>query len=167
MVVAPQYVMLTLTPLEAQRFLLASLIYWFKFRNSNANRIFLTAILLLSCIHTVYMPYKGYQTITVSQQVYEKVKKKAEKESKSVSSYAGEILACYMEAEEKLSRYAPFIELFGFEGNSVILRDHKINRVVDVYLHEKQLYCAHDESKDCMHISFCFALPQVRRVIRG
>lgn len=118
-------------------------------------------------MYTVDMPYKGHQTITVSQSVYQKVKKKAEKEHKSIASYVAEVLVCYIEADEKLSRYAPFIELFGFEGNSVILKDHKINRVVDVYLHEKELYCAHDESEDCMHVSFCHALPQVRRVLRG
>ena len=116
---------------------------------------------------TIDMPYKGYQAITISQGIYEKVKLKAQKENKSISSYASEVLACYIEADEKLSRYAPFIEVVGFEGNSVVLRDHKLDSIIDVRLYDKKLLCVHDEAEDCMHVSFCHALPQVRRVLRG
>jgi len=113
------------------------------------------------------MPGKGYQVITVTQELYDRVKVKAQKEKKSISSYAAEVLACYMEADEKLSRYAPFIEVIGFEGNSVILRDHKDDQIIDVRLRDKKLHCVHDEADDCIHVSFCHALPQVRKVVRG
>ena len=113
------------------------------------------------------MPDKGFRSINVTEQVYEKIKLKAEHEKNSITAYASQILFSVIEAEEKLSRYAPFIEVIGFEGNSVILRDHKMDRVVEVYLHEKELSCMLDSSKDCVHVSFCHALPQTRRVIRG
>ena len=113
------------------------------------------------------MPGKGYQVITVTQELYDRVKVKAQKEKKSISSYASGVLACYMETDEKLSRYAPFIEVIGFEGNSAILRDHKTGDLVDIRLYDKELHCVNDESKDCVHVAFCQALPQVRKVVRG
>jgi hypothetical protein len=113
------------------------------------------------------MPDKGFHSINVTEEVYGKVKLKAEKEKKSITAYASHILASYMEADEKLSRYAPFIEVVGFEGNSIILRDHKLNRIIEVYLHEKEITCVHDDSKDCVHVSFCLALPQTTRVLQS
>ncbi len=113
------------------------------------------------------MPDKGFRSINVTEEVYQKVKLKAEQEKKSITAYASHVLASFMEADEKLSRYAPFIEVIGFEGNSVILRDHKLDRIVEVYLHEKELSCYYDDSKECVHVSFCHALPQVGRVVRG
>ena len=113
------------------------------------------------------MPDKGFRSITVTEEVHKRLTSKAEKEKTSVSSLASHVLACYMEADEKLGRYAPLIELFGFEGNCAILRDRKSNRSIDVYMNDKELFCAFDESKNCVHVSFCQALPQVRKVVRG
>ncbi len=113
------------------------------------------------------MPDKGFKSITVTEEVHKRLFSKSEKEKVSISYLASHILASSMEAEEKLGRYAPLIELLGFEDNYVLLKDRKLNRVADVYMHDKELFCALDESKNCIHISFCQALPQVRRVFRG
>ena len=113
------------------------------------------------------MPDKGFRTITIAEQVYEKVKLKAEQEKKSIASYATQVLASVIEADDRLSRYAPFIEVVGFEGNAAILRDHKVDRIIEVYMHKKELMCVYDGSKECVHVSFCLALPQVRKVVRG
>ena len=113
------------------------------------------------------MPDKGFKTITVPELLHDKIAKKAKKEDKSITVYATEVLASYMEADEKLSRYAPFIEVIGLEGNAAILKDNKLGRIVEVYLHKEELMCIQDQSKDCVHVTFCQALPQLRRVARG
>jgi|SRR3989304_1841342 len=113
------------------------------------------------------MPDKGFRSVNVAEEVYQKLRERAKHEKKSIAAYATQILASVMEADERLSRYAPFIEVIGFEGNSVILRDHKLDRIVEVYLHEKELSCYYDGSKDCLHVAFCHALPQVRKVVRS
>lgn len=112
------------------------------------------------------MPDKGFRTLTVSAAIYRKVKSKAQQEKKSVAAYATQVLANVLEADERLSRYAPLIEVVGFQGNSIILKDRRLDRIVEVYLHQKELSCFHDSSKDCIHVSFCHALSQVSRVIR-
>lgn len=113
------------------------------------------------------MPDKGFKTITVPVVLHGRINKKAKQENKSITTYATEILASYMEVDEKLSRYAPLLEPFGFEGNVAILWDHKKGRSVDVYLYDNKLQCGEDKSEDCIHVAFCQALPQVRRVTRG
>ena len=113
------------------------------------------------------MPDKGFKTITVSENVYKRIATKAEQENKSITAFATHVLASYMEVDEKLSRYAPYIEVIGFEGNSAILRDHKTGDLIDVRLHDKGLHCVYDEAKDCVHVAFCQALPQLRKVVRG
>ena len=113
------------------------------------------------------MPDKGFKTLTVTEEVYHKVKAKAEHEKRSIASYTSQVLASILEADEKLSHYAPSIEVIGFNGNSVILRDHKIGRIVEVYLSKKEASCVLDNSDDCIHVSFCYALPQVSKVVRG
>ena len=113
------------------------------------------------------MPDRGFKTITVSESVYKKIAANAEQEKKSITALATHVLASYMEVDEKLSRYAPYIEVIGFEGNSAILRDHKTGDIIDVRLHDKELRCVYDDARDCVHVAFCQALPQVRKVIRG
>jgi len=112
------------------------------------------------------MPDKGFRSVNVTQQVWEKLKSKAKQEQTSISAYATEVLTSFIEADERLSHYAPLIEVVAFEGNSVILRDKKLARIVEVYLHEKELSCRHDDSRECVHVAFCQALPQVRRFVR-
>ena len=113
------------------------------------------------------MPDKGFRSITVTEEVHKKLTVKADKEKTSVSFLASSVLASYMEADAKFGRYAPFLEHFGFEGNTAILWDHKKDRSVDVYLHDQKLHCSEDNSEECIHVAFCMALPQVRRVTRG
>lgn len=113
------------------------------------------------------MPDKGFKAITVTEEVHKGLTLKARKENTSVSSLASNVLACYMEADEKLGRYAPFLEHLGFEGNVAILWDHKKDKSVDVYQHDNKLQCGEDKLEDCIHVVFCQALPQVRRVTRG
>ncbi len=114
----------------------------------------------------VLMPDKGFRTVNVTEQIYQKIRTRAQQENKSITAYATQVLASVIETDEKLSRYSPFIEVVGFEGNSVILRDHKLDRIIEIYLHEEELSCVYDDSKDCVHVSFCHALPQVKKVVR-
>jgi hypothetical protein len=112
------------------------------------------------------MPDKGFRTVNVTEQIYQKIRTRAQQENKSITAYATQVLASVIETDEKLSHYSPFIEVVGFEGNSVILRDHKLDRIIEIYLHEEELSCVYDDSKDCVHVSFCHALPQVKKVVR-
>ncbi len=113
------------------------------------------------------MPDKGFRSVNVTEQVWEKLKSKAKKERTSISAFTTEVLTSFIEADERLSHYAPLIEVVAYEGNSIILRDKKLARIIEVYLHQKELSCRHDDdSKDCVHVSFCQALPQVRKFVR-
>ena len=53
------------------------------------------------------MPDKGFKTLTVTEKVYQKIKSKAKKEKKSVSSYTTNVLSGFIEADEKINQTSP------------------------------------------------------------
>ena len=117
------------------------------------------------------MPKEGFSVITITQQVHDKAKQrynqkvKAEKLHKSFSKYVNDLILETIEADENLSLAAPFIQKIGMEGNSIMLKDNKIGRIVEVQVHGKDLICMLDEKKDCVHVGYAYAIPEVYRVI--
>jgi len=118
------------------------------------------------------MPERGFKTITVSAQLYQKVQERAKKENKKAASYASEILETMLYVEDKFSNYVPFLELISLEGNEVVIRDSKKDRIVGVKARSSnggkiKFYCEFDDNTDyCPHTAFAAALPQVRNALR-
>ncbi len=119
------------------------------------------------------MPREGFRSITVSQAVYDRFYKryqthKKDLELKGISSFTGyitSILEELMMKEEIFARYAPFIQEFGVQGDTVILWDNKVNRSVEVVLKDKELYCRFDERSDCVHVGYAYSIPQVYSIM--
>lgn len=107
--------------------------------------------------------YKRSPTVAISEPVYSKAKAKAEARGMTLIDYVNEILLLNVEKDDFLKRYAPYIEAITV-GNTIVLRDHKINKVAEIYMKNGMLYCSHDESNDCMHIHFALALPDVAKI---
>ena len=70
-----------------------------------------------------------------------------------------------IEADENLSLTAPFMEKIGLEGNSIMIKDNKIGRIVEIQVHGKDLICMLDEKKDCVHVGYAYAIPEVYRLM--
>ena len=117
------------------------------------------------------MPDKGFKTVTVTEQLYEKVKQRAKKENKSAATYVSEILEVMLYVEENLSHsnYAPFLELISLAGDEVVLRDNKKGQIVGVRARadgrKVAFHCELDRRDDCPHAAFAAALPQVRNAV--
>ena len=84
--------------------------------------------------------------------------------SKFLKILQSDTLCLYFFFEYLFLSITPIIEIIGLEGNSAILRDKKLDRIVEVYLHQKELKCMNDNSKDCIHVGFCYALPQIKKI---
>ena len=118
------------------------------------------------------MPDRGFKTITVSSQLYQRVQQKAKKENKSAASFVSEILQIMLYVEEKFANYVPFLELVSLETDEVIMRDNKKDRIVGVKARSSdggkvKFYCELDDNTDyCPHTAFAAALPQVRNALR-
>ncbi len=118
------------------------------------------------------MPERGFKTITVAAQLYQRVQERAKKENKKAASYVSEILETMLYVEDKFSNYVPFLELISLEGNEVVIRDSKKDRIVGVKAKSSnggkvKFYCEVDGNTDyCPHTAFAAALPQVRNALR-
>jgi hypothetical protein len=117
------------------------------------------------------MPKEGFSVVTITQQAHDKARQrynqkvKSEKLSKSFSKYVNDIIIEKVEADENLSLTAPFMEKIGLEGNSIMIKDNKIARIVEVQVHGKDLVCMLDEKKDCVHVGYAYAIPEVYRLM--
>jgi hypothetical protein len=117
------------------------------------------------------MPKEGFSVITITQQAHDKAKQRynqkvrAEKLSKSFSKYVNDLIIETIEADENLSLSAPFMQKIGLQDNSIMIKDNKIGRIVEVQVHGKDLICMYDEKKDCMHVGYAYAIPEVYRVM--
>jgi hypothetical protein len=117
------------------------------------------------------MPKEGFSVVTITQLAHDKAKQrynqkvKSEKLAKSFSKYVNDLIMEQVEADENLSLSAPFMEKIGLEGNSIMVKDNKIGRIVEVQVHGKDLICMLDEKKDCIHVGFAYAIPEVYRLM--
>lgn len=117
------------------------------------------------------MPKEGFSVVTITQLAHDKAKQrynhkvKSEKLTKSFSKYVNDLIIEQVEADENLSLTAPFMEKIGLEGNSIMVKDNKIGRIVEVQVHGKDLICMLDEKKDCVHVGFAYAIPEVYRLM--
>jgi hypothetical protein len=117
------------------------------------------------------MPKEGFSVVTITQLAHDKAKQrynqkvKTQKLAKSFSKYVNDIIIEQVEADENLSLTAPFMEKVGLEGNSIMIKDNKIGRIAEVQVHGKELICMLDEKKDCVHVGFACAIPEVYRLI--
>lgn len=115
------------------------------------------------------MPKPGFKSITVSENVYRRffdayAKNKKELEFKGITSFSGYLTSMMeemMKRYEAHGRHAPFMEKLLIDQNSVIIKDNKTNRIVEVMLRNNELQCLLDDRKDCVHVGFVYSLPEL------
>jgi hypothetical protein len=117
------------------------------------------------------MPKEGFSVVTITQLAHDKARQrynqkvKTQKLNKSFSRYVNDIIIEQVEADENLTLSAPFMEKIGLESNSIMIKDNKIGRIVEVQVHGKDLICMLDEKKDCVHVGYAYAIPEVYRLM--
>jgi|SRR5580765_306145 hypothetical protein len=118
------------------------------------------------------MPKKGWRTVTVREQrlegldhLYQEDKRRPK--NQEFGGWFDNLLLEYVEFHEQLKEYGPFLEYNGTSVNTVHLYDHRIHKSVDVHINGKKrkLECMADETDCCTHVGFCFAIPEVYKVL--
>jgi hypothetical protein len=118
------------------------------------------------------MPKEGFSVITITELANEKArsmyrqKVKSGGENKSFSRYVNDLIIDRIEVDENLSFMAPFMQKAFLQGNSIMIKDNKIGRIVEVQVHGKELVCLNCKKKDCVHVGFACAIPEVYRVMK-
>lgn len=119
------------------------------------------------------MPKPGFKSITVSENVYNKFFKSYERnksglELKGITSFSGYLTSMMEEVmlkNETFAKHSPYIEKLSMDGNVIVLKDNKVNRIVEITLENGELQCLLDRKKDCIHIGFVYSLPQVYDIL--
>lgn len=122
------------------------------------------------------LPKDGFSVITIHSLAHDKARsmyklmvKTGKIKGKSFSKYVNDLILETIEADEALSLAAPHIEKSALLGNSVLLKDNKLGRIVEVQIDGKKrdLFCMYDMRNDCVHVGFACAIPQVYAVMKS
>jgi hypothetical protein len=100
-------------------------------------------------------------TVEIFKDTYDRMKASAEKMRWNTKEYINSVLSESIERDRFLQSYAPFLSKVGYQDNILFIRDAKLAKTAEIYLKDRALYCGLCESKDCMHIHYAFALPEV------
>jgi hypothetical protein len=119
------------------------------------------------------MPKEGFSVITITQEAHDKAKTRYNQKlklgqvesNKSFSRYVNDLIVEKVEEDENLARQAPFMQKVGMQDNSIMIKDNKIGRIAEVQVRGKDLVCMLDDRRDCVHVGFAYAIPDVYRVI--
>jgi len=103
-------------------------------------------------------------TVEIYKEIYENLKRGADSLNFEIKKYINELLAMNIEKDAFLKKYAPFLEKVGLRDNVLLLKDNKLHEYVEIFLKNEKLYCAEDESANCIHIHFALALPELGRI---
>jgi hypothetical protein len=120
------------------------------------------------------MPKEGFSVVTITETAHDKahsmylqkVRSGEINSKKSFSRYVNDLIMEKIEADELLSRVAPFMQKVGLQDSSILIKDNKLGRMVEVQIHGKEMMCLFCNKNDCSHIGFSYAIPEVYRVMK-
>jgi hypothetical protein len=103
-------------------------------------------------------------TVEIFKETYEAMKFIATRKRWSAKEYINTVLMEAIERDKFLQSYAPSLSKVGYEDDILFIRDIKLGKTAEIYLRDRSLYCNVCESKDCVHIHYALALPEVAKL---
>lgn len=115
---------------------------------------------------------KGAQNITIRAEVFARLKQKliekqqrnALDENKKIGSFVNDLLIDVLEKDKFLSVMMPYYSPIGIHDNTLFIKDERNKKVAEIYLKDHTLYCDLDQTQDCEHIHFAYAIPEVAKL---
>lgn len=103
-------------------------------------------------------------TVEIFKETYDTMKAIATKKHWSTKNYINNVLLEAIERDKFLYSYAPSLSKLGYEDNILFIRDAKLGKTTEISLRDRSLYCNVCNSKDCVHIHYAFALPEMAKL---
>ncbi|MGH9991222.1 MAG: hypothetical protein ACREBU_05170 [Nitrososphaera sp.] len=103
-------------------------------------------------------------TVEIFKDTYDIMRSTAEKKRWNTKDYINTVLKEAIEREKFLLAYAPFLLKVGYEGNVLFIKDSKAGKTAEIFLRDRTLYCNVCESRDCTHIHYALALPEISKL---
>jgi hypothetical protein len=107
---------------------------------------------------------KDVITVEIFKETYDSMKAIATKKRWSTKDYINTVLLEAIERDKFLHLYAPLLSKVGYEDNILFIRDAKLGKTTEISLRDRSLYCNVCDSKDCVHIHYAFALPEMAKL---
>jgi hypothetical protein len=103
-------------------------------------------------------------TVEIFKETYDTMKLIAIRRRWSAKDYINSVLMEAIERDKFLQSYAPSLSKVGYEDDILFIRDAKLGKTAEIYLRDRSLYCNVCETKDCVHIHYALALPEVAKL---
>jgi hypothetical protein len=103
-------------------------------------------------------------TVEIFKETYDAMKVIATRKRWSTKDYINTVLMEAIERDKFLQSYAPSLSKVGYEDDILFIRDIKLGKTAEIYLRDHSLYCNICECKDCVHIHYALALPEVAKL---
>lgn len=103
-------------------------------------------------------------TVEIFKETYEAMKVIANKKRWSTKDYINTALVEAIERDKFLQSYAPSLSKIVYEDDTLFIRDAKLGKTAEIYLRNRVLYCNVCECKDCVHIHYALALPEIAKL---
>jgi len=113
----------------------------------------------------------GWRTVLLREEVVSRLEKvKEQKEAGKprkipLGALIEDLIWPILESDELLRKYGPYLSEFSIDDDKIILRDNRINEIVELTFRNDVLYCGHDRSDNCVHIGFAWSIPKVYKVM--
>jgi hypothetical protein len=103
-------------------------------------------------------------TVEIFKETYDTMKVIATRKRWSAKDYINTVLMEAIERDKFLQSYAPSLSKVGYKDDILFIRDIKLGKTAEIYLRDRSLYCNVCECKDCVHIHYALALPEVAKL---
>lgn len=114
-----------------------------------------------------------FKTVQISEYVYNKLREEIEKAKRrtTLASLVDSILLEHLETSELMRQYGPFLSYVSHSGDTIYINDWRQRRIAGVRINMKEngsfsLYCDLDDSDNCVHIGFVFAIPEFYKILK-
>ena len=102
--------------------------------------------------------------VEIFKETYDAMKLIATRKRWSAKDYINTVLIEAIERDKFLHSYSPSLSRVGYQDNILFIRDAKLGKTAEIFLRDRSLYCNVCESKDCVHIHYALALPEVAKL---
>ena len=115
------------------------------------------------------MPKPGFKSYAIKEKLYDLLKEKFEDDKielkkvgvNSFSAFLTNMINKKITDEVQLKDNIKIIEKIRIVSNTIILKDNVINRIIELKINNKKIFCEYDKKFDCIHVGFSYSFPEV------
>lgn len=116
-------------------------------------------------------PQRVWRPVNLKAEFVDRIEKRRDQEFKDairkppLGAYVENLLLEVIEEDELMKKYGPLLEQFSISPDKILIKDNRTGDVAELTFRDSVLYCNLDESTNCVHIGFAWAIPAVYKVM--